>query len=57
MRNGTVSFVCACGSYTLETVSGLIIGFFVRAEDIAGKQKCTPQSYGANKDSALLSNK
>lgn len=39
------------------TVSRLIIGFSVSAEDIAGKQKCTLQLYAANEDSALLSNK
>lgn len=40
-----------------RTVSRLIIGFSVSAEDFAGKQKCTLQLYGANEDLALLSNK
>lgn len=56
MRNGSVSFHVLWISHT-GTVSRLIIGFSVSAEDIAGKQKCTLQPYGANEDSALLSNK
>lgn len=56
MRNGSVS-LCALWISHTRTVSRLIIGFSVSAEDIAGKQKCALQLYGANEDLALLSNK